>query len=116
MCEKDLLFETNGVISSLIGEVAHIVGETKSAARGASPLTLRARNEAENLLLLCRDHHKIVDDDPVTYPVERLHTIKTDHLSWIATSLVRPRAWRSTISQLTYINVPRLCEQAELHG
>lgn len=116
MCKKDLLFELNGTVSSLIGEVAHIVGETKSAARGASPLSLKERNEAENLLLLCRDHHKVVDDDPTTYPVDRLHQIKIDHLAWIAASLIKPRAWRSTISQLTYINVPRLCEQAEMGG
>jgi hypothetical protein len=116
MCKKDLLFETNGVVSSLIGEVAHIVGETIAAARGVSPLSLVDRNEAENLILLCRDHHKIVDDDPATYPVDRLHRVKTDHLSWIATSLVKPQVWRSTISQLTYINVPRMCEQAEMHG
>lgn len=116
ICKKDLLFAANEVVSSLIGEVAHIVGETRAAARGASPLSLPERNEAENLLLLCRDHHKIVDDDPATYPVNRLHEIKTDHLCWIATSLVKPKAWRSTISQLTYINVPRLCEQAEMRG
>lgn len=116
ICKKDLLFEANGVVSSLIGEVAHIVGETTAAARGASPLSLSQRNEAENLLLLCREHHKIVDDNPATYPVERLHEIKADHLSWIATSLIKPSAWQSTISQFTYINVPRLCEQAELRG
>lgn len=116
MCKKDLLFENSGVVSSLIGEVAHIVGETNSAARGASSLSLRKRNEAENLLLLCREQHKIVDDDPATFPVDSLHQIKADHLAWIATSLIKPRAWRSTISQLTYINVPRLCEQAELRG
>lgn len=116
MCQKTLLFEKNGVVSSLIGEVAHIVGETSAAARGVSPLSKAERNEADNLMLLCRDHHKIVDDDPVTYPVDWLHRVKDDHLSWIATSLVKPKAWRSTISQLTYINVPRLCEQAEMRG
>ncbi len=116
MCKKDLLFQVEGAVSSLIGEVAHIVGETNAAARGASKLSVRERNGAENPLLLCRDHHKIVDDDPASYSVERLHQIKMDHLSWIATSLVKPRAWRSTISQLTYINVPRLCEQAEMRG
>lgn len=116
ICRKDLIFETNGTVSSLIGEVAHIVGETKSAARGASHLSVRERNEAENLLLLCREHHKIVDDDTATYPVDRLHQVKADHLSWIATSLVKIKAWQSAISQLTYINVPRLCEQAEMCG
>lgn len=116
VCRKDLLFEVNGAVSSLIGEIAHIVGEKKSAARGASPLSLEERNDSENLLLLCREHHTIVDDDPATYPVDRLHQIKTDHLAWIAASLIKLRAWRSTISQLTYINVPRLCEQAEMRG
>lgn len=116
MCKKDLLFETNGAVSSLIGEVAHIVGETTTAARGVSPLSLSERNEEQNLLLLCRDHHKIVDDDPSTYPADQLSQIKAEHLEWIASSLIKPRAWRSTISQLTYINVPRLCEQAEMCG
>jgi hypothetical protein len=116
MCKKDLLFEADGIVASLIGEVAHIVGETTIAARGVSPLSLRERNEERNLLLLCREHHKIVDDDPSTYPVGQLHQIKSAHLAWIASSLVKPRAWRSTISQLTYINVPRLCEQAEMRG
>lgn len=116
ICKKELLFEAEGIVASLIGEVAHIVGETTAAARGVSQLSAKERNEAENLLLLCRDHHKIVDDDPNTYLVQWLHDCKTEHLAWIASSLVKPRPWRSTLSQLTYINVPRLCEQAELKG
>ena len=116
ICKKDLLHTANGTVASLIGEVAHIVGETDSAARGRSILGLKERNEAGNLLLLCREHHKVVDDDPATYPVDRLSRIKDEHLAWIASSLVSPRAWKSNISQLTYINVPRLCEQAEVCG
>lgn len=116
LCKADVLHHVNGRVTSLIGEIAHIVGETKKAARGDSHLTPAERNDAENLLLLCRKDHKIVDDDPTTYPVSRLHRIKDEHIEWIATSLVKPTPWRSTISQFTYINVPRLCEQAELHG
>ncbi|WCE05808.1 hypothetical protein PJ250_07635 [Pseudoxanthomonas sp. JBR18] len=92
------------------------MGETEVAARGTSSLSLKERNDSANLLLLCRDHHKIVDDSPVTYPVEVLHELKEEHLAWVASSLLKPRAWRSNISQLTYINVPRLCEQAEMCG
>jgi hypothetical protein len=101
---------------SLVGEIAHIVGERARAARGASNLTVEERNEPENLLLLCRQHHKLVDDDPTTYTVEYLSKIKSDHIAWIAQNLAKPQPWRSTISQLTYINVPRLCEQTELKG
>jgi hypothetical protein len=116
ICKAELVYEQNGKVSSLIGEVAHIVGEAKDAARGDSDMSLVARNAAANFLLLCRQHHKIVDDDTETYTVNRLHQIKEAHLAWIAKSLIKPRPWKSTISQLTYINVPRLCEQAELQG
>lgn len=116
LCREEVLHEVGGRVSSLVGEIAHIVGETKRAARGTSDLSASERSEPENLLLLCRKDHKIVDDDPIQYPVEKLHRIKADHIVWIAESLVKPKPWRSNISQLTYINVPRLCEQSELQG
>jgi hypothetical protein len=116
MCKKELLHEQSGQIPSLIGEIAHIVGETKKASRGMCEMSASARNEPSNLLLLCREHHKIVDDNPAKYSCDQLRQIKAEHLSWVAASLVKLRPWRSTISQLTYLNVPRLCEQAELQG
>jgi hypothetical protein len=116
ICRADLLHEEGGRVSSLVGEVAHIVGETRSAARGACDMPASERNESDNLLLLCREHHKIVDDDPIMYPIDRLRQIKDEHISWVAARLVKLQPWRSTISQLVYINVPRLCEQAEVQG
>jgi len=116
LCREDVLYTEGGRISSLTGEVAHIVGETKRASRGISSLSTEERNDAENLLLLCRKHHKIVDDDPETYPVDRLQRIKAVHVAWVASSLAHPTPWQSNLSQLAYINVPRLCEQAELQG
>lgn len=116
ICQKDLVIEANDGVASLIGEVAHIVGEMQKAARGKSPLSLKERNDADNLLLLCRDHHKIIDDNPDSYSISDLHDIKAKHLSFIASGLTKPRAWRSNMSHLAYINVPRLCEQAERSG
>lgn len=116
ICKTDLVHAPIAGATSLLGEVAHIVGETKKAARGDSQLTRAERNEPENLLLLCRPDHKIIDDDPLTYPVHALQEIKANHIAWVASKLVRTIAWRSSLSQLTYINVPRLCEQAELQG
>lgn len=116
LCRKEVLHEESGRVASLVGEVAHIIGESKKASRGDCELPADERNDPENLLLLCREHHKIVDDDPDTYPVERLHQIKADHIDWITTSLVKVQPWRSNLSQLCYINVPRLCEQSEMQG
>ncbi|MES0101546.1 HNH endonuclease [Mesorhizobium sp. M0019] len=115
-CHEEVILPSENGGLSLVGEVAHIVGETTRAARGDSLLSLKERNESDNLILLCRKHHKIVDDDAATYTVEKLHTLKFDFLHWIKEHLKKPKPWRSNLSQLTYINVPRLCEQAELQG
>lgn len=116
ICKEDVLHQDNGRVSSLTGEIAHIVGKTRKAARGVSSLSSAERDEVDNLLLLCRKHHKIVDDNPEEYPVAHLHQIKDEHITWITSRLATPMPWKSNLSQLTYINVPRICEQAELQG
>lgn len=116
ICRDELVYSTDGAATSLVGEVAHIVGEKETAARGESDLDLAERNDPDNLLLLCRKHHKIVDDDQNNYSVDRLHQIKEEHIAWVAASLVKPRPWRTSIAQFSYINVPRLCEQAKAKG
>lgn len=116
LCRKEVIHLTESGVTSLTGEVAHIVGEQENAARGRSSLSLDDRNDPDNLMLLCREHHKIVDDDEKTYTVEQLEGIKLSHLEWLRSTLSPTKPWRSTLSQLCYINVPRLCEQAELKG
>jgi len=115
ICQKTLVHE-GGKRAALLGEVAHIVGEKIGAPRGRVELAPDARNQPENLLLLCRDHHKLIDDNEIEYSVEKLRAIRQHHLNWLATRLGKIQPWRSSISQLTYINVPRLSELAELQG
>ena len=50
-------------------------------------MTEEERDRYSNLLLLCRNHHKIVDDHPEKYTVESLHRIKQEHESWVRNSL-----------------------------
>lgn len=64
---------------SLVGDIAHIVAENPDGPRGASPLPLEERNKYRNLILLCKVHHKLVDDQPATYTVELLHEMKNRH-------------------------------------
>jgi hypothetical protein len=116
LCRKEVIQLTEGGITSLVGEVAHIVGESSGAARGKSSLSIEERNDPDNLMLLCREHHKIIDDDPGMYTVEVLDEKKREHIEWIVKSLGKTQSWKSSLTQLTYINVPRLNEQAELNG
>lgn len=64
---------------TLLGEVAHIKGLRPGSARHDPAQTPEERNAYANLILLCANHHNIVDDDEVSYPVERLLAIKAAH-------------------------------------
>jgi hypothetical protein len=110
------LISTGKSKDSLIGEVAHVVGEKADAPRSNSQLSLAARNNPENLLLLCLIHHKIIDDDPEFYTVERILEIRETHIEQIAKRLSTPVRWKIGISQFCYLNVPRLDEYAALQG
>lgn len=82
-CRKKLVIDGKGNDpKSIIGELAHIKGEKPTAARYDPNMTDKERNSHENLLLLCRDHHKMIDDQPQTYIVERLQEIKREHQLW----------------------------------
>jgi hypothetical protein len=116
MCKRYLIRPCDNTKFSILGQIAHIVAKEEIGPRGNSDLSISERNSADNLLLLCSDCHKIIDDHPEEHTVQSLHQIKAEHINWIKTRLAKPQPWRSNISQYTYINVPRLSEQAELKG
>jgi hypothetical protein len=64
---------------TLFGEAAHIKAENAGGPRYDPTQSSEERRHFENLILLCGVHHKCVDDDIESYPVERLQRIKRDH-------------------------------------
>lgn len=89
-CRKPLIAEASDDVASknvLIGENCHIVAESEGGPRGASKLTSEDRDRYPNLILLCRNHHRIIDQDPSAWPIELLHQIKADHEIWVETQL-----------------------------
>ncbi len=79
-CNHDLVMDaTETDDESLVGDIAHIVAESEDGPRGKSDVGPEERNEYPNLILLCKIHHKLVDDQPSTYTVEKLHEFKRAH-------------------------------------
>jgi hypothetical protein len=94
-CTKALTFpSTDKDPSVALSEVAHIVGESPDGPRGAHPMPLDERNRYENLILLCEEHHHLVDRQEATYPVEKLLQMKYDHEAVIAEATRRAVAAR----------------------
>lgn len=73
----------------VLGEMAHIVGESPKGPRGESDMTPEQRNMASNLILLCNQHHQLIDSKgaEATYTVQRLLAMKEAHEHWVERSL-----------------------------
>ena len=61
------------------GEICHIEGVKKKAARYNPERRRENLNDLENLILLCPEHHKVVDELPEKYPADRLREFKAGH-------------------------------------
>jgi len=70
------LIDANGTVT---GEICHIKGRKPNSPRYDANQTEDERRAFENLILMCPIHHKVIDDDPDSYTVERLLEIKARH-------------------------------------
>ncbi|MEU1721848.1 Shedu anti-phage system protein SduA domain-containing protein [Nonomuraea sp. NPDC005692] len=61
-------------------EIAHIRAPYPGGPRYDPRIALRERNEYPNLILLCPEHHRLVDSFPNEYTVHRLLNIRDRHL------------------------------------
>ena len=64
---------------TVIGEICHIYAISEKGPRGKAELTNKELNSPENLILLCPNHHTIVDKQHETYPAEKLIEWKREH-------------------------------------
>ncbi len=87
-CHRVLVIDgTQNDRESIIGVMAHIKGENPTAARYDPDMADKERNSYPNLLMICANCHKVIDDQPKTYTVERLSQIKAEHENWVIESM-----------------------------
>ena len=81
-CNKRLFFD--GITLSKFNNayVAHIIASSAEGPRGDKTLSPLLSDKLENLMLMCADHHKLIDNPttgPRDYPVDRLREMKRAH-------------------------------------
>ena len=82
-CNKYLFEEESSCEPLNLSEVAHNIASSPDGPRGSIELSHDLSSDIENLLLLCREHHKLVDDKPEIYTVQKLREMKIKHESEI---------------------------------
>jgi len=85
-CRVELVHEQDEHNINLnIGEECHIVSSREKGPRHI--IDFGIFDDYENLILLCRNHHRTIDEKEETYTVEVLKLVKKNHENWIRTTI-----------------------------
>lgn len=104
ICKKELVVEsTVSDDESIVGEECHIVSSQPTGPRHRSDFPAANIDSYGNLILLCRTHHRVIDDQVVEYSESNLNEIKKKHELWVKDSLeqgtIKPIRLRSIKGQ-----------------
>src|SRR5437867_2937125 len=92
ICRHELIVNaTPADDESVVGEECHIVSGKGYGPRFDSSLPEDHLDDPTNLVLLCRIHHKMVDDQRETYTVELLRKLKANHERWVSSALTEEK-------------------------
>lgn len=64
---------------AVISDICHIYASSPKGPRGQGDLTEEELKSIDNLILLCPNHHRVVDRQPETYTAELLKQWKEEH-------------------------------------
>jgi len=88
ICKKELVLDsTPNNDESVVGDECHIVSAQKNGPRYDERYPQKDIDTYQNLLLLCRVHHKMIDDQQETYMADLLRKIKENHEKRVAAKL-----------------------------
>ncbi|MEW6447212.1 MAG: HNH endonuclease signature motif containing protein [Bacillota bacterium] len=75
--------------AAVIGDECHIISKRPGGPR-YDPKAEVKLDGYDNLILLCKTHHKLVDDQPSRFTVEYLRMVKAYHEKWVRETLGQP--------------------------
>jgi len=88
ICKRELV--TNSTPKddeSIVGEECHIISGQPNGPRYDPTFPRKNLDLYQNLILLCRTDHKMVDDQSDTYTVNILQQMKSNHENWVKDKL-----------------------------
>ena len=82
-CEKSVVEDMLTGVKSNLSNYAHIIAASENGPRGDANLSKKLYDDESNIMVLCREHHKEIDDFPEKYTVDVLKNMKKEHEDYI---------------------------------
>jgi len=78
-CNKPLWRDGLTQFEMNFADVAHIIGDSSEGPRGDVVLSKKYCSDVNNLMIMCLDHHRMIDEICATYPDTVLRQMKQSH-------------------------------------
>jgi len=108
ICRQSLFLEGDFHETARIGDDAHIFAASDKGPRANNCVSRDSRAHIGNLILLCKNCHSKVDQQPKEYSEDKLLEYRDRHYTWVEESLGKKIAKKPIFHYLTYINIPRV--------
>jgi len=108
ICRRTLVVDATGTDSeSVVGDECHIVSSAKGGPRHDPDYSSTETDELPNLMLLCRIHHKMIDDQAEKYSTDILRSIKANHEKWVSHKLTEDASFPPVKIHRTESEIPK---------
>jgi hypothetical protein len=88
ICKNELVIDSTGQDDeSVIAEECHIISSKPNGPRHDPSYPADKLDSYDNMILLCRTHHKMVDDQSATFTTNILRQMKSNHEVWVSQKL-----------------------------
>lgn len=90
-CNKIISEETLTGKSGIYSNFAHIIADRVNGPRGDKVLSPKLAKEESNIIVLCFEHHKLIDENEKEYTVQLLNEMKEEHENYIEELMKIPK-------------------------
>lgn len=105
-CKTELVIEPSSKDDeSIVGDECHIHSTKENGPRYDISYSKDKLDSIENILLLCKIHHKMIDDQQQTFTAKVLRDIKKNHEKWVKNRLSKKQNNTSRIKRIKE-NIP----------
>jgi hypothetical protein len=107
-CRTAVFLENEFAERARIGDDAHIYAYSDKGPRGSDAGAPANRNARENIILLCKNCHAEVDQQPLKFTPHLLTEMRQAHYAWVEECFGQSRVDKPRFHYLLYLNMPRL--------
>jgi len=87
-CRRELTEDTDDATDHFtLGDEAHIISERVLGPRHEKDFPIEQIDKYDNLILLCKIHHKKIDSDVKSFPADKVRAVKKNHEQWVTSNL-----------------------------